>query len=522
MSHQVALSFEDGVTRFITVNPFETVADASYKARINIPLDCRDGACGTCKSFCESGTFDPGDFIDDAMTEDELEQGYCLPCQALPESDMVIKIPTTSDVAKTAPSATTATVTGVEKVSDSTFALRMTVEDRESLAFLPGQYVNVAVPGADAARSYSFSNGTSEEELSFLIRNTPGGVMTTYLDERCEVGDELELTGPMGSFFLREADRPLLLLAGGTGLAPILSMLRSLCDGDEREVHLIYGVSRVDDLVGLSELDVFKAENSRFTYDTVVSDPDSGHEHIGYVTSLMGAEQLRDGEIDVYLCGPPPMVDSVREHLDSVGTTPVNFYYEKFTPAAGTSTEETAQDTVAVTTVEDDRATTVVSGPGFERGEQHLSLAASSDAQFDARMALEFGALELVIGRLSEQEINEFRALAESANAYIDGNTFVDAEAFTKANNAFHEYLFVCTSNDSLLHAYRSLEVTKYMNTVLPPANWVSEHIVPEHLQLVDALDANDRDAARYIVRHHTEHAKETMHAAVIQMEDEE
>ena len=522
MSHQVALSFEDGVTRFITVNPFETVADASYKARINIPLDCRDGACGTCKSFCESGTFDPGDFIDDAMTEEELEQGYCLPCQALPESDMVIQIPTTSDVAKTAPTVTTATVTSVEQVSDSTFELKMSVENREDLAFLPGQYVNVAVPGADASRSYSFSNGTDDDELSFLIRNTPGGVMTTYLAERCEVGDELELTGPMGSFFLREADRPLLLLAGGTGLAPVLSMLRSLCDGDEREVHLIYGVSKVDDLVGIETLDSFAKDNPRFTYDTVVSDPDSGHPNTGYVTSLMGADTLREGAIDVYLCGPPPMVDSVRQHLNEAGTTPVNFYYEKFTPAAGTSTEEAASETVTVTKVEEDRATTVVSGPGFEHGEQHLSMAACSDAQFDARMALEFGAIELVIGRLTDQQITEFRALAESANEHIDGNCFVDAEAFTRTNNAFHEYLFVCTANDSLLDAYRSLEVTKYMNSILPPADWVSEHIVPEHLQLVDALEANDRDSARYIVRHHTEHAKETMHAAVIQMEDSE
>lgn len=520
MSHQVALSFEDGVTRFITVNPHETVADASYKARINIPLDCRDGACGTCKSFCESGTFDPGDYIDDAMTEDELEEGYCLPCQMLPESDCVIQVPTTSDVAKTAPSTTTATVTGVDEVSESTFALRMSVANRSELAFLPGQYVNVAVPGTDESRSYSFANGTEEDELSFLIRNTPGGVMTTYLADRCAVGDELELTGPMGSFFLREADRPLLLLAGGTGLAPILSMLRSLCSGDERDVHLIYGVSKVDDLVGLDTLESFAKDKENFTFDTVVSDADSGHPHVGYVTSLMGAEQLRGGEIDVYLCGPPPMVDSVRSHLDDLGTTPVNFYYEKFTPAAGAPAGAEPEPVVATTTVEEDRATTVVAGPGYEGGEQHLSLAANSDVQFDARMALEFGALELVLGRLTEQQIAEFRALALSANEHIDGSTFVDAEKFTSTNNAFHEYLFECTGNASLLSAYRSLEVTECMNALLPPATWVDEHIVPEHLQFVDALEEGDRDGARYIVREHTKHAKATMFAAAEQQED--
>src|SRR5690625_58481 len=90
-SNEVALTFEDGVTRIVRVGQFETIMDAAYKARINLPSDCRDGACGTCKSFCISGEFDPGDFIDDAMTEDELDRGYLLPCQAEPETDMVIE-----------------------------------------------------------------------------------------------------------------------------------------------------------------------------------------------------------------------------------------------------------------------------------------------------------------------------------------------------------------------------------------------------------------------------------------------
>ncbi|WP_295140116.1 2Fe-2S iron-sulfur cluster-binding protein [Saccharopolyspora sp.] len=101
MNHQVALSFEDGITRFVTCAPHETVADASYKARINIPLDCRDGACGTCKSFCESGDYDGGDYIEDALTDEEAERGYLLACQAMPRSDMVVQIAGTSEAAKT-------------------------------------------------------------------------------------------------------------------------------------------------------------------------------------------------------------------------------------------------------------------------------------------------------------------------------------------------------------------------------------------------------------------------------------
>lgn len=80
--HKIALAFEDGITKFIPCGEDQTVADAAYQSKINIPFDCRDGACGTCKAFCESGDFDEGDFVDDAMTQDELDNGFCLPCQA--------------------------------------------------------------------------------------------------------------------------------------------------------------------------------------------------------------------------------------------------------------------------------------------------------------------------------------------------------------------------------------------------------------------------------------------------------
>src|SRR3954453_7421369 len=99
MDHRVALAFEDGVTRFITCRDDQTVADASYRARINIPLDCRDGACGTCKALCESGEYDAGTYIDDALTADEAKRGYALPCSMKPLSDLVLQIASTSAVA---------------------------------------------------------------------------------------------------------------------------------------------------------------------------------------------------------------------------------------------------------------------------------------------------------------------------------------------------------------------------------------------------------------------------------------
>ena len=226
--YQVALGFEDGVTRFITCKDDQTVADASYRARINIPLDCRDGACGTCKAFCESGEFNPGVYIEDALSEDEFEQGYVLPCVMKPKSDLVLKIASTSEVAKTTAATYLSTITELTRLSPTTVSFSVEIPNRDELTFLPGQYVNIAVPGTEETRSYSFSSAPDDKTLSFLVKLTPGGVMSTYLDERAKVGDQLTFTGPNGSFFLRESDSPALLLAGGTGLAPILSILRKM------------------------------------------------------------------------------------------------------------------------------------------------------------------------------------------------------------------------------------------------------------------------------------------------------
>nr|WP_238590111.1 benzoate 1,2-dioxygenase electron transfer component BenC [Pseudonocardia sp. AL041005-10] len=303
-AHKVALSFEDGVTRFIECREDQSVADASYRARINIPVDCSDGACGTCKAFCESGSYDGGSYLEDALTDDEAEQGYLLACQATPRSDMVVQIATTSAVAKTSATTHRGTVTAVNRLSDTTVDLRIEIEQRDKLAFLPGQYVNIAVPGTEVTRSYSFSNGPDETELSFLVKITPGGTMSEYLDQRAAAGDEIELTGPHGSFFLRESEAPLLLLAGGTGLAPILSILRTLAaTGSERPVHLFYGATTDDDVV---ELDTLRglAEKTGLTWDYCVADKQTAAPNQGYVTALIEAEHLHHGDAAVYLCGP--------------------------------------------------------------------------------------------------------------------------------------------------------------------------------------------------------------------------
>lgn len=333
MAYNIALQFEDGVTRIITCEATELVADAAYRQKINIPLDCRDGACGTCKCRCESGEYALGEYIEDALAEDEAAKGYVLTCQMRPKSDCVIKVPASAAACKTEVGSHGAKLTNIARDSSTTVTFSLQAE--RPLSFLPGQYVRLQVPGSKETRSYSFSSAPNQTELSFLIRDVPDGLMSTFMRSKANTGEFMMFSGPYGSFYLRPTIRPILMLAGGTGLAPFLSMLLWIKDNPtDQPITLAYGVNTSDDLVELGTLAELKSVMPNFNFFTVMVDRESGHPRLGYVTDHLSPGQLNDGDVDVYVCGPPPMVDGVRKWMAGVGVTPKNFLYEKFSSAS--------------------------------------------------------------------------------------------------------------------------------------------------------------------------------------------
>jgi ferredoxin len=182
MGHSIALNFEDGVTRFIECGPDETIADASYRVGINIPLDCRDGVCGTCKCRVEAGEYDRGSYLEDALHEEEAAEGLALVCQTRPRTDLVVAVAASSEACKTSRQTYLARLRSVDRLSETTMAFSL--DRADAFTFLPGQYVNALVPGTDQRRSYSLSSPPSAETLSFLVRNIPAGVMSTYLRDK--------------------------------------------------------------------------------------------------------------------------------------------------------------------------------------------------------------------------------------------------------------------------------------------------------------------------------------------------
>jgi benzoate/toluate 1,2-dioxygenase reductase subunit len=247
-----------------------------------------------------------------------------------PKTDCAIDIAATAQGCKTAERSFSATLRAVDRLSDSSFAL--TLDADAQLAFLPGQYAKILVPDTEARRSYSFSSAPGDAVLSFLIRNLPNGAMSSFLAERARPGLTMNLTGPLGSFYLRDIKRPLLFVAGGTGIAPFLSMLGQLTrmGANERPIHLLHGVSYDADLVAVQQLDAYAAALPGFSFTTCVSRAGSAHPRRGHVTDFLDADHLHGGDVDVYVCGPPGMVDALRDSLSARGVTPANLYTEKF------------------------------------------------------------------------------------------------------------------------------------------------------------------------------------------------
>lgn len=330
----VALQFEDGVTRFISVVQGETLSDAAYRQKINIPLDCRDGACGTCRAFCESGSFDMPEetYIEDALTPEEAAEGYVLACQCRPTSDAVFQIQASSEVCKTEIHQFHGTLERVEKLSDSTITFDIQLDEGQpDIHFLAGQYVNVGLPNTTETRSYSFSSKPGNRLTSFVVRNVPNGKMSEFLSATAQAGDKMTFAGPFGSFYLRPVTHPVLMLAGGTGIAPFMSMLQVLEEkGSDQPVRLVFGVTNDFDLVAIEKLNELQDKFSWFEYRTVVANPESAHERKGYVTGHIENDWLNNGDVDIYLCGPVPMVEAVRGWLDAEGVKPASFLFEKF------------------------------------------------------------------------------------------------------------------------------------------------------------------------------------------------
>ncbi|MFT5489265.1 MAG: NAD(P)H-flavin reductase/ferredoxin [Paracoccaceae bacterium] len=338
-THAVTFVFEDGRIVKFDASEDDNLYFAALKNKVRILTDCLEGACATCKGVCTSGTYELDEYTDEALTQEEFDRREVLTCQMHVKSDCVIEFPYESRVAlKSKPDSRKAHVAEVDMIS-STVA-RLVVEpdaDASPISFIAGQYVHLSVPGTSEHRSYSFANADYESgKYTFYIKVLEQGAMSDYMSQRAQAGDEITVTGPFGRFYLRPVDRPIVMVAGGTGLAPMLSMLDTLvANGDtDQPVRLLYGANVADELFAFEQLEKYAAKGVDLTTEFCVVDPAEGWDSAtGHVTGLLRNEIMNGGDCQVYLCGPPPMIDAAESWLAENGHDPSLVHAEKFVPS---------------------------------------------------------------------------------------------------------------------------------------------------------------------------------------------
>jgi len=315
----------------ITVEPRETVLTAALRQGVDFPFSCRVGGCGTCKCRLTEGKVRELTETGYLLTGDEIDQGYILACQSVPKTDLRIELAVTNRAQRVR-----GRVVGQEHVTHD--ITRLTIQLDHALPYRAGQFANLRIEGLDAVRSYSFASPPGEDgKVSFFVRRVPGGLFSCLVNDEDVVGRQVELEGPSGDFWLRSGDAPLVLVAGGSGLAPILAMLKqAVAEGATRSVVLLFGAREERDLYALDEIaGIAGAWRGNFRFVPVlseVSETATWEGERGLVTSRLS--EVVESDSEAYLCGPPAMIDSAVGLLGSLGVARERIYCDRFTTQA--------------------------------------------------------------------------------------------------------------------------------------------------------------------------------------------
>jgi CDP-4-dehydro-6-deoxyglucose reductase len=324
----------------------ETVLAAALKAGYALPYGCRNGDCGACKGQVLAGQVEyPGE-MPTAINAREQAEGKALFCQAHPLSDLIIQVREVDTIRDIPIKTLPCRVMKMEKLAPDVMRLFLKLPASERLQFLAGQYISILLKGA-RRRDFSLANPPHDDEyLEIHVRQVPGGEFTHFVFTELQERAILRFQGPLGSFFLREdSSRPIIMMGGGTGFAPLKGMLEhAFYIRINRPIHLYWGARARRDLY-LSELpERWAKEHANFRYTPVVSEPlaeDYWQGRTGWVHAAVAADYPDLSGYEVYMSGPPAMIAAAKPVFIAQGLPEEYLYYDSFdfspdSPGAGT------------------------------------------------------------------------------------------------------------------------------------------------------------------------------------------
>jgi propane monooxygenase reductase component len=328
----------------IEVDEDETVLDAAFKHGVMLMHGCKEGQCSACKSFLLDGDLEMDRFSTFALNEFEEQEGFVLLCKAHAYSDLEIELLSFREEMLNTGVPLQLVNAEVEEIEDLTHDIKRLVlklVDPPEMNFLPGQYAELYIPGTEEHRAYSMANTTtSDERAEFIIKIYPGGKFSGLLDGELEIGQGIKMKVPFGVFTLREkSEGDVIFVGGGSGMAPILSILRHMAEkGIERKATYYYGARTKKDLFYLDEIrELGEQMPGEFRFVPALSEPEDEDDwdgEIGVITDVVKRLEEDLSETEAYMAGPPPMIDAALPVLMQLGLDEDNIYYDKFTITA--------------------------------------------------------------------------------------------------------------------------------------------------------------------------------------------
>ncbi len=319
----------------------ESVLAAALRQGYVLPYGCKNGACGSCKGKLLEGRLDYGTYQKKALPDEEKAQGKALFCQAKPLTDITIEARTIGAAKDIQVKKLPCRVQKIDRVADDVIVLHLKLPANERLQFLAGQYIEFLLKDG-SRRSFSMANAPHDDELLQLhVRRVAGGQFTEHVFGKMKERDILRMEGPLGTFFLREdSDKPIVLVASGTGFAPIKAIIEhAFHKGIRRPMVLYWGGRRPKDLYMNALAQKWAAEHARqFQYVPVISDAlpeDQWTGRTGFVHRAVMQDFPDLSLHQVYACGVPIMVDSARkDFIEKCALPELEFYADSFTTQA--------------------------------------------------------------------------------------------------------------------------------------------------------------------------------------------
>lgn len=333
-ARKVYLEFSDGETTDLEVDGDTTILAGALEQGVNLAHQCLSGSCTSCAGRLVEGDTEPVIGRGSSLLPSEYLAGHRLLCSTYARSDVRFELPYPSSlVYGPQPQIYLARIRELRRLSATAMELTLELPASVDLDFVPGQYARLRVPGTTEWRSYSMLTTPDDRPaLGFLVKLLPGGAMSDFLRGGPPVGSEMEVEGPFGAFLLKPEAPAYVLIAGGTGLAPLLSMLDTLRArrGPKPAVTLCFACETIDDLFYEEELELRSFWMPRLDARiAVTSPPDDYAGTVGNPVSLIEDRDFGEGA-EAYVCGPPGMIAAAISRLTAIGLPSSDIHTERF------------------------------------------------------------------------------------------------------------------------------------------------------------------------------------------------